>query len=215
MLSMLEYLCSPVQFPSIQEMADKVLGPDSDINDSDHQQKLIKALGKEFHPQLIQCPFGPFYEILEAFDQPLLIQWDNAFSTKLSPFMHLLRSAEEAESGLYMQNYAAYFKEVVTCTKCTIAQSIAELLPGDITGPALKNLVIKLHWFFLGFHPVNEPHITLSTPYPRFSELVMPSIMTNWNTTTIHVNHHPSGEEVNFGDILIEVSDHILIISQC
>lgn len=119
--------------------------------------------------------------------------------------MHLLGSAEQAKSELYMTNYKIYSSEVVSCTEHTIAQAIVELSYGNITGPTLKNLVIKLHWFFLRFYHTNEPHMTLSTLYSIFSELVMPILMMNWNTTAVCVSHCPNSEDVNFGDTLIEV----------
>ena len=205
--SVLEYLCLPVQLPSIQAMAEKVLGANSNIDDNANQLKLIEVMEKEYHSQLAECPYGPYHEVLEAFAQPLLMEWDNVFSSNLSAFMHLLGRAEEAESSLYMHHYDAYSKEIVRQTERIVEQGIADLTPGDITSPVLKNMIVKLHWFFLGFHPTNEPRVALAMPYPIFTELVMQTIMSNWNTTAVRVSQRSNGEEINFGETLIEVSD--------
>jgi len=74
MLSVLEYLCMPVQLPSIQVMAENMLGANSDFDDNYNQLKLIEVVEKEYNSQLSKCSYGPYDKVLKVFTQPFLIK---------------------------------------------------------------------------------------------------------------------------------------------
>ncbi|KAH7881987.1 hypothetical protein F5I97DRAFT_1817834, partial [Phlebopus sp. FC_14] len=207
MMSILEYLTSPLQMPSIDSTSQRILGHVEDLlQNTDKRIKVVKTLEEEIQPQLQNLNAKPFMDILEAFDDDaLLLKWDSIFSSTLSSKIHLLGSSEDSEITIYEKAYKEYFNQVIDATENTVRNATLNLSTADITRPVLINMVTKLQWIQLGFHPTVEPHITLSTPYPLFTELTLPAIMIPWNTKQISLEAKKTkNEEVDFGKTIAE-----------
>ena len=128
----------------------------------------------------------------------------------LSPVMVYLGSGEEPEIETYMAAYNRYFDVILETTDTLVAASTRQAIAldeTDVTTPILKNLHIKLEWIRLGFHPTNEPRVRLSTPFPLFTPLVMPTIMVVWNGRRVGaVKSSSNQKEADFGSTIVEVS---------
>ncbi|KIJ10072.1 hypothetical protein PAXINDRAFT_157708 [Paxillus involutus ATCC 200175] len=122
--------------------------------------------------------------------------------------MHLLGSIKQKEINVYMKAYHEdYFKEVIQLSEIIVSKPTSQLSEADITQPVLKNIITKLQWFNLGFHPSKKPYIKLTTPYPIFIRLTMPSIMINRNSTAIGSSkHEKGGQEVDFSKTILKVN---------
>ncbi|KAI5986052.1 hypothetical protein EDC04DRAFT_2615210, partial [Pisolithus marmoratus] len=148
--------------------------------------------------------YTPKVAVLETFDpDTLLATWNNIFSEKLSPYMHLFGTSEPEEDETYQQHFSAYFDKLISATQGLINTILPTISDNDVTWPALTNLVTKLYWVQLGFHPSNEPLIELDTPSPLFTDLSMVVMLGNWNTTKISIcKGDETGLDINLDQLL-------------
>ncbi|KAI6023272.1 hypothetical protein EDC04DRAFT_2900593 [Pisolithus marmoratus] len=104
MLSILEFLASPYQMPTLETACANILGSRgaSDVlSDTDHQH-LLEHMYRDSHMALQDPQCTPMVTVLETFDpDTLLTTWNNIFSEKLSPYMHLFGTSEPEEHETY------------------------------------------------------------------------------------------------------------------
>ncbi|KAI6041142.1 hypothetical protein EDC04DRAFT_2601892 [Pisolithus marmoratus] len=211
MLSILEFLASPYQMPALATACTNILGSrgaNDDLSDTD--------LNACWSISLQDPQYTPMVTVLETFDpDSLLSSWNDVFSEKLLPYMHLFGTSEPEEHQTYQQHFSAYFDKLMSFTQGLITTILPTISDDNVTWPVLTNLVTKLHWVQLGFHPNNEPLIELDTPNTLFTDLSMVVILGNWNTTKISIcKGNETGLDINFGPALAEVTDWLFPLCQ-
>ncbi|KAI6027033.1 hypothetical protein EDC04DRAFT_2606008 [Pisolithus marmoratus] len=182
LLSILEFLASPYQMPALATACTNILGSrgaNDDLSDTDCQH-LLEHMYRDTHTALQDPQYTLMVTVLETFDpDSLLTTWNDIFSEKLLPYMHLFGTSNQRNIKL------------------------------------LTNLVTKLHWVQLGFHPNNEPLIKLDTPNLLFTDLSMVVMLGNWNATKISIcKGDEMGCDINFGPALAEVTDWLFPLCQ-
>ncbi|KIK25618.1 hypothetical protein PISMIDRAFT_9404 [Pisolithus microcarpus 441] len=211
MLSILEFLASPWQIQDIETASTNVLGPRDPtavLSEQDYQ-RLLNSMGKVACAALRDPQHAPMIPVLESFDEDcLLASWNDIFSLKLSPFMHLFGTSEPEEIITYQNQYNAYFETVISTTKALVDTILPTISEDDVTRPVLTNLICKLQWVKLGLQPTDEPVIESDMPCPLFTDLSMMTMLGNWNTTKITLcKRDAAGQDINFGPALAEVTD--------
>ncbi|KAI6142089.1 hypothetical protein BKA82DRAFT_9981 [Pisolithus tinctorius] len=188
MLSVLDFLASPIQMEDWQTACPQILGchvPNHGLAEED-----CICLLKQIHAKvggMFKNPSQPpMTTVLETFGvDSLLGKWNTIFSEKFHSTQELLD------------------------------MSLPLISPTDVTWPVLDNLIVKLQWIQHGFHPVQEPRVHLDTPYPLFTELSMIVIMGSWNTSKITVCKWDNfSNDINYGPALAEVADWLFPLCQ-
>jgi hypothetical protein len=193
MLTLLEFLVSPIILPTIEEASKKYLRHDCNITDSKNEGPLrlvIQSLHKEFIPQLGDKNNAPLIGLL---DGPIMDEIDKAFSHHMSEFMCHYGAIDPKEVVIYSSSFQAYHKEL----KETVGKVIQkDMLPyckksseGARQRATLLNLCIKLRWTSLGFKPsLNKksyPPLSLTTLPPPLSISVIGSMMLHWEASKV------------------------------
>ncbi|KAI6102204.1 hypothetical protein F5141DRAFT_1065691 [Pisolithus sp. B1] len=209
MLSILEFLASPWEIPGIEIASTNVLGardPNAVLSEQDCQC-LLNSMGKVACAALQEPHHAPMSPVLESFNtDSLLASWNEVFSPKLSPYMHLFGTSEPVIIT-YQNQYNAYFKMVISTTKALLNTILPTISEDNVTRPVLTNLMCKLQWVKLGLHPTKEPVIKSDTPSPLFTDLSMMTMLGNWNTMKISLcKCDAAGQDINFGPALAEPS---------
>lgn len=198
--------------PTLDAFAALVLKRDKDLwKDPAEIRRVIEEAEKKFRPtfkaSLTSTNTRPVPDILGfpigvgKSATTVMGEWTEAFSTTLSPAVHLFGSPETKEIETYNNAFKAYFARLLDKTEALLSK--IELNDADLTTPIFRNLHVKLQWLQLGYFPTDEERIKTETPVALFSPTMMHCMMSLWHSKGIKVVDF--SESRNFGPALAEV----------
>jgi len=208
MLHALKFLVSPTILPTDSQATQKYLSDPIVLQPYTSKCNLVlRKLRAEYLSEILDETKPPRLDLLEG---DIIKTLDESFSQKMSATMYLFGSTEEKEIGIYRDAIDLYWVH----TRKEIEKVVAQLLhiyQDDVEKAILMNMPTKIRWLSLGFNPSNHGRLKVDTPSPPLTSCVCPSLMANWNTKNL--GKRPKEQQINFGDVLAEVSHKTKYIS--